>query len=275
MPQSSVSQVLSSAKINLMLRILGQREDGYHLLQTYFQLLDWGDVMTFQLSTEDKIKVTGQFYNLPQENNLIYKAAQLLLPYRNIKKGIQISVDKKIPQGSGLGGGSSNAGTTLRILNKLWICQLNQKQLQEMAIKLGADVPIFVLDKSAMATGIGENLIPYSIDNYYFILIFPRTKITTADVFSDKNLIKNQKKIKTDKINDKKFWTNTCLPVVLNNFPEVAEIFNTATKITPIYMTGTGSTLFASFNSQLEALQFSKLCPPNWRMEICTGKINE
>jgi 4-diphosphocytidyl-2-C-methyl-D-erythritol kinase len=143
-----------------MLRILGQRDDGYHQLQTYFQLLDWGDSMQFSTLKEDKIKIFGDFNNLAIENNLIYHALELLLPYKKANIGIQINVDKYIPQGSGLGGGSSNAATTLLMMNKLWNCELSNKQLQNKGLKLGADVPIFILNQSAIAEGVGELLTP-------------------------------------------------------------------------------------------------------------------
>lgn len=268
-------KILSPAKINLMLRILGQREDGYHLLQTYFQLLDWGDFIDFTLTDIDKVSILGDFGTLRQEDNLIYKAAKLLEPHRRVSKGIKISVDKNIPQGSGLGGGSSNAGMTLRILNKIWECQLNQEQLKKIGLTLGADVPIFVLNTSAMATGIGENLTSFSIKNYYFVLIFPKTSISTAEVFNNENLKKNQSSINIDSINDKNNWTNTCLSVVLNNFSEIKNMYSIASKISPIYMSGTGSTLFSCFESQSKALHFIKQCPAHWNTQICQSKINQ
>ncbi len=266
-------KVLSTAKINLMLRILGQREDGYHLIQTYFQLLDWGDSMDFRSSDKDEITITGQFNNLTKKNNLIYKAAKSLLPYRKSKHGINIHVDKNIPQGSGLGGGSSNAGTTLRILNKLWKCDLTQEQLQELAIKLGADVPIFVLNQSAMARGIGEKLTAYTIDKYYFVLIFPTTSVATAEVFNDKNLKRNQTAVNIDDVNDQKNWVNACLPVVLKNFPEINGMYHEVSKHSAIYMSGTGSTLFSCFPNQVKAEQFIKQCPGHWKVTLCQSKI--
>lgn len=264
-----------------MLRILGQRRDGYHLLQTYFQLLNWGDEMQFlpykNMNTIDnmEIKIHGQFVDLKQQDNLIYKAAQLLLPYRKIATGVEIKVDKKIPQGAGLGGGSSNAGTTLRVLNKLWQCDLTQQQLQKLAVKLGADVPIFVLNQSALATGIGEKLLAYEVDSYYFVLLlFPQVNIATIDVFADKDLIRNQTAIAADKVRDKKYWTNACLPVVLEHYPEVAKMYKIATKIAPVYLSGTGSTLFANFDSSQKAQDFIRSCPSHWNTIVCESKIN-
>lgn len=257
-----------------MLRILGQRQDGYHLLQTYFQLLNWGDEMQFKLTANNGINVGGEFGNLQQVNNLIYKAAQLLLPHKKTNQGINIFVDKNIPQGSGLGGGSSNAGTTLRTLNQLWQCNLSQQQLLDYALILGADVPVFVLNKSAMAKGIGEQLTPYNLDNYYFVLIFPDTSITTTDVFVKKELVRNQKVIELSQVKDKSYWANICLPVVLNNFPEVKNIYTIASKLATVYMSGTGSTLFSCFDNKIQAEQFISNCPKQWKVKIAQSKIN-
>jgi 4-diphosphocytidyl-2-C-methyl-D-erythritol kinase len=258
-----------------MLRVLGQRPDGYHLLQTYFQLLDWGDYMKFSPSTSNNITIHGNFKDLKQQDNLIYKAAELLIPHKKTNQGVEITVAKNIPQGSGLGGGSSNAGTTLRILNKIWDCQLSQQQLQEMAIKLGADVPIFVLNKSAMATGIGEKLTPYQVECYYFVLIFPKTSIATMDVFSSQMLNRNQSKIELYEINNKKTWNNTCLEVVLNKYPEVNKIYQKSSVLAPTYMSGTGSTLFCCFSNKQKATQFIQDCPCDWNTVLCQSQINQ
>lgn len=266
---------LSPAKINLMLRILGQRADGYHLLQTYFQLLNWGDDITFKCTERDCIHIDGNFNNLKMENNLIFRAIQLLKPHRTIHKGLEISVHKRIPQGSGLGGGSSNAGTTLNTINQLWQCHLNQQQLLKMALQLGADVPIFVFNKSAMAYGVGEQLLPLSLNTkYYFVLIFPSVAISTVEVFNHKALFREDKKMNEKKIHDKTNWTNTCLPIVLNHFPEVAKIHREASDIAPTYMSGTGSTLFCCFDSLDEAKQFLRRCPEHWQTQICESAIN-
>jgi len=266
--------ILSPAKINLMLRILGQRKDGYHLLQTYFQMLNWGDEMQFKTIQQDNIIIDGQFNNLSSHDNLIYKAAQLLIPYRTIKTGIRVSVNKLIPQGSGLGGGSSNAGTSLIVLNKMWECHLSTDKLLDLAIKLGADVPVFVLNKSAMATGIGEKLIPYKIRDYYFVLIFPGCSINTAEIFVNKDLQRNQAPLLINDINKPEHWSNTCLKVVLKNHPEVKCTYDIASQFAPILMSGTGSTLFSYFISKAQAIDFIQQCPTDWNTVLCQSKIN-
>jgi len=254
-----------------MLRILGQRDDGYHLLQTYFQLVNWGDEIEFILSQDEGIKLAGDFGQLRQKDNLIDKAARLLIPFKKCNKGICINVSKNIPQGSGLGGGSSNAATTLRILNDLWQCKLSQLQLQQLAIQLGADVPIFVLNQSAMATGIGEILQPLALKSYFFVLIFPKTSIPTAKVFSSNHLNRNQTPLENSAISNKDSWTNACLPVVLENYPEVAEIYRLLSKTSPIYMSGTGSTLFSCFDSKTQAQEFCSSIPSKINHVLCQG----
>jgi len=264
--------VLSPAKINLMLRILGQRLDGYHLLQTYFQLLNWGDQMEFDLIDTDEIKIYGEFNGISLENNIIYQAVQLLKPFRHSTKGLSIHVEKLIPQGSGLGGGSSNAGTTLTVLNKLWQCNLTDKKLMELAVTLGADVPVFVLNQSAMAEGIGEKLQPYNIENYSYVLIFPDTNISTVEVFQQQSLQRNQQMIEISKINKKNYWTNACLPVVLENYPVVKKIYSETSQFATIYLSGTGSTLFACFENVKKALIFQQKCSKNVRTILCDAK---
>lgn len=264
--------VLSPAKINLMLRILGRREDGYHMLQTYFQLLNWGDDMQFDLLESEDIDIHGDFGDLPTQQNLIYKAAVCLLAYKQNKGGIKISVKKRIPQGAGLGGGSSNAGTTLRILNQLWQCNLTESELIKIAVTLGADVPVFVFNKSAMAYGIGEKLTSYDIGKKHYVLIFPEASISTKEIFQDKDLCRNQSEIKPELVNDRKYWTNTCLPVVLRDYQEVAEIYKTAEKSSPVYMSGTGSTLFVCMDSKTEAEAFCKQCPIHWKTILCQSQ---
>jgi 4-diphosphocytidyl-2-C-methyl-D-erythritol kinase len=257
-----------------MLRVLSKREDSYHLLQTYFQLLNWGDDMQFQKIQHDSIVIEGQFNNLNSQDNLIYKAAQFLLPYRTTKTGIKICVNKRIPQGSGLGGGSSNAGTTLITLNKIWQCHLPTDKLLDFAIKLGADVPVFVLNSSAMAMGIGEKLTPYKVQEYYYVLIFPDCSINTAEVFANKELQRDQDPILLKDINKPENWNNTCLKVVLKNYPKVKQVYDTASKTAPILMSGTGSTLFSYFNSKAQALDFIQQCPTDWNTVLCQSKIN-
>ena len=268
-------KILSPAKINLVLRVLGQREDGYHLLQTYFQLLDWGDEMEFTLQSQPSIDIKGNFGHLKKTDNLIYKAAKMLEPHKQTSKGINICVHKNIPQGSGLGGGSSNAGTTLRCLNELWQCRLTQRQLQKYALTLGADVPLFVLNQSAWATGVGEKFQTYSIKDYYFVLIFPQTQISTVDVFNHPDLCRNQPKINTANINNQQHWSNACTTLVLSTYPEVKAMHSHAAQFASMHMSGTGSTLFSAFDSKQKAKDFIAKLPKSWLTKLCRSKKRE
>ena len=248
-------QALSPAKVNLMLRVLGQRDDGYHDLQTCFQILDWGDSMTFVQSKENgsnQLKISG-FDGLKSKNNLIYKAAQKLIPWAQKNSDWRVDVEKNIPAGAGLGGGSSNAATTLKILNQQWQCGLSDSQLMEVGNELGADVPLFIASKSALATGTGNQMIPMLFDTPYVLLIFPETQISTAEVFNHVELNRSQNRLSEQYINNSNFWINDFMPLVLNEYAEVKHIYDHLKGLFRLHMSGSGSTLFAVFDRLQEA----------------------
>ena len=180
-------EVTSPCKLNLFLYITGKRSDGYHNLETLFVLLDHGDQMTFETSdTKDEVNLLTDF-GFPVEKNLIYKAAMLLKKETNCKKGVNISIDKVLPQGGGLGGGSGNAATTLSVLNKLWNLNLPEDKLIKLGTFLGADVPIFIKGTTCFAKGIGEILEPVDIENKYYLVATPDCSVPTKVLFaSDK-----------------------------------------------------------------------------------------
>ena len=165
-------RVPSPAKLNLFLHITGRRDNGYHELQTIFQLIDLYDWMTFDPIAEENIQIEG-LSEVKLEQNLIYRAAQLLRPHAKKPCGLKIQIEKNIPMGAGLGGGSSNAATTLIVLNQLWQCGLNAQQLADYGVQLGADVPIFVLGRNAWAAGIGEHLSFIDLAQKQFIVLKP------------------------------------------------------------------------------------------------------
>jgi len=181
----------SPAKINHFLHITGKRQDGYHNIQTLFQFLELHDTLTFEQTEENEIIVTPKIENTSPEQNLIYKAAHLLKTQNNITQGIKIHCEKKIPIGGGLGGGSSNAATTLKALNQIWNLNKTKKQLIELGKKLGADVPIFIHSQAAWAEGIGDIFYDATPEETWILLIIPQTKVTTAKIFNDPNLPKN------------------------------------------------------------------------------------
>ncbi|WP_395374418.1 4-(cytidine 5'-diphospho)-2-C-methyl-D-erythritol kinase [Marinicella sp. W31] len=253
--------VLSPAKINLMLRVLGRRADGYHNLQTSFELLDWGDTLHLKPTSTSDVVIEGDFGDLPQHNNLIDKAARLLEPFAKKPQGIKIEVEKKIPQGAGLGGGSSNAAVTLLILNRFWQCDLPIEVLMRLGLKLGADVPVFVFGKSAIATGVGEQLQAYDFGSRFYVLFMPDCMISTATVFSDPDLERGQQMVATEVVDDPAVWINDCLPVVLSRFPQMRSLYAQLSLTDEIYLSGTGSTLFAAFDS----LQRAESCAERGR----------
>lgn len=248
MLNSSIS-LLSPAKLNLFLHITGQRPDGYHNLQTLFQLLDYGDDMTFEVIESNSIELLTPIPDVPYDTNLIVRAAKLLLPYRNHTKGAAISITKRLPMGGGIGGGSSNAATTLVALNHLWQCGLSKLQLQKLALVLGADVPVFIFAQTAWAEGIGEELQAIETQTKWFLVVQPDCHVSTQKIFSNKCLTRNTLPIKVAAFleQDSK---NDCEALVRSLYPAVDNALNELQKFDcNARMTGTGACCFASFDS--------------------------
>ncbi len=234
-----------------MLRVTGMRADGYHQIQTCFKLLPWGDQMRFEFS--DHYEACNQVGLSPlsgvkKENNLIYRAAQLLLPRATISSDVYIHLEKTIPMGGGLGGGSSNAATTLKILNEYWQCGFSDEELMTMGLRLGADVPVFIRAQDAIATGVGEQLSYTTFPLKSVLLIFPQVGISTAKIFQDPNLNRKQKTVSLQKAHDPEYWINDCLPIVLKHYPEVRTVYEAFNLHFRLWMSGTGSTLFSVFD---------------------------
>jgi len=245
--------LLSPAKINLFLHITGQRSDGYHELQTLFQLLDYGDWMHFTVHHEGTIRLNTLIEGIPQQDNLIYQAATLVAPYRRDKAlGIDISIDKQLPMGGGIGGGSSNAATTLLALNQLWGLNLDLARLCSLSVKLGADVPVFVNGKTAWAEGIGERLQAIDIPETWYLVIKPACNVSTAKIFSSKQLTRNTSPIKIAAFFEQGAG-NDCEPLVRELYPEVDSALNWLSQHAKAQLTGTGACVFAQFESQRTA----------------------
>ena len=263
-------EVLSKAKVNLMLRVLGRREDGYHNLQTAFQLLEWGDQMKFtQLSAAgtNQICIRG-FDHLRAEENLIYKAAKSLLPWAKTSSDWQIDVKKIIPQGSGLGGGSSNAAMTFKFLNKHWHCELSEIDLMTLAVKLGADIPIFIADHAAFATGTGNQFEKCTFNTPYILLVFPPVSINTAELFNHPLLNRNQVVVNQQNRMNDGYWINDFFPLVLHEYPEIRSIYEATKDKVKLRLSGTGSTLFAVFDSLEDSLIANQLMSHYARCEV-------
>lgn len=247
----------SPAKLNLCLHITGQRADGYHLLQTAFQLLDFHDTCTLTSSSSPDIRLSSNL-DLPQSENLAYKAARLLKKTTGVPFGARIDIEKRIPTGAGMGGGSSNAATVLVGLNTLWQTGLSVAELSQLGLSLGADVPVFVLGQSAWAEGIGEKLHPICLPERWFVIIKPPCHIDTRKIFSSSQLTRE-----TPSITVSAFLAqgghNDCQPVVLQHYPDVANAFNWLSQYGPTALTGTGSCIFATYTDVKEATRVYEL----------------
>lgn len=241
-------EVTSPCKLNLFLYITGKRSDGYHNLETLFVLLDHGDQMTFETSdTKDEVNLLTDF-GFPVEKNLIYKAAMLLKKETNCKKGVNISIDKVLPQGGGLGGGSGNAATTLSVLNKLWNLNLPEDKLIKLGTSLGADVPIFIKGTTCFAKGIGEILEPVDIENKYYLVATPDCSVPTKVLFASDKLKKDSPSRSFDELMQTQF-DNCFTPVVVNEYPKVKELLDTLSEFGTASMSGSGSSCFVAFDT--------------------------
>ena len=245
-------EVTSPCKLNLFLYITGKRSDGYHNLETLFVILDHGDQMTFETSdTKDEVNLLTDF-GFPVEKNLINKAAMLLKKETNCKKGVNISIDKVLPQGGGLGGGSGNAATTLSVLNKLWNLNLPEDKLIKLGTSLGADVPIFIKGTTCFAKGIGEILEPVDIENKYYLVATPDCSVPTKVLFASDKLKKDSPSRSFDVLMQTKF-DNCFTPVVVNEYPKVKELLDTLSEFGTASMSGSGSSCFVAFDSYDDA----------------------
>ena len=262
--------LLSPAKLNLFLHITGRRDDGYHQLQTLFQLLDWGDQLHFMPNDSGAITLDGCDLDIPLEENLIFRAARLL---QRGTLGVRITLDKKIPAGGGLGGGSSNAATTLLALNHLWGLGMPLSQLQALGAELGADVPVFVGAHTAWAEGIGEILTPVDLPERWFLILVPDCHVSTAEIFSHQQLTRNSPAIKMAAFfeGDSR---NDCQQLVRRFYPEVDNALKKLENFGEARLTGTGACVFASFGTAAEARATQRQMPREWTSIVARG-INE
>lgn len=254
-------RVPSPAKLNLFLHITGRRENGYHELQTIFQLIDLYDWMTFTPTLGEEIKIDGLSEVRPEEN-LIYRAAQILKPHAKKLCGLHIKIEKNIPMGAGLGGGSSNAATTLIVLNQLWECGLEQEQLANYGVNLGADVPIFIYGKNAWAEGIGEHLSFIDLDQKQFIILKPDCFISTQLLFSQKTLTRDSKTTKfcAYQLEPSNFGNNF-EPLARQLYPEVEEAMQYLDQFGQAKLTGTGACVFIEVTNEMNIDEILKHSP--------------
>lgn len=255
------------AKINLCLLITGRRPDGYHDLQTAFQMLDIFDTLSFELS--DQLSVESNI-DLPVQTNLVYLAAKLLQEFSATKQGATIHLDKFLPMGAGLGGGSSDAATTLLGLNRLWNLNISAKELMRLGRQLGADVPVFVFAQSAWGEGIGEVLTPLVLKSSFYLIVSPNCHVDTARIFSHPELTRDSSTITIARFLEHGA-RNDCEIVVRELYPEVDEVLLWLNKWGPAKMTGTGSCVFLQFDSRLEAQSVAKQVPEQWTTFVAQG----
>lgn len=241
------------AKLNLFLHINGRRPDGYHELQTLFQLVDWCDLLHFQKRNDSGIDVEMQYPTLAKQDNLVFKAATLLQQQSHCTQGADILLEKHLPMGAGIGGGSSDAATTLIALNQLWGLDWSPEQLAELGRQLGADVPVFILGKTAFAEGIGEKLTPIALAKRWYVIVTPDCPIDTKTIFQADALPRNTAKIDYKDIQDPCIGQNDCQDVVLAHYPAVGKVFAELLEYGTPRLTGTGCCLFMDFPTQAAA----------------------
>jgi 4-diphosphocytidyl-2-C-methyl-D-erythritol kinase len=271
-----IHQWPSPAKLNLFLYITGRRADGYHQLQTLFQFLDYGDTLTIVPRQDDQIHLLTPVEGVPDEQNLIVRAARLLQQHctthsiATLPRGADISIDKRLPMGGGLGGGSSNAATVLVALNELWQCGLSDDQLADMGLTLGADVPVFVRGHAAFAEGIGEQLQPANPAEKWYLVAHPGVSIPTPVIFADAEL-KRDTPVRPLSALLQAPYANDCEPIARKRFREVEQLLSWLLQYAPSRLTGTGACVFAEFDSEPAALQVLNQAPAWLRGFVARG----
>lgn len=259
------------AKLNLMLHILGRRADGYHELQTLFQFLDAGDELGFALRRDGKIHLHTAIEGVPHDSNLIVRAARLLQQHSQCTLGADIWLDKRLPMGGGIGGGSSDAATTLLGLNRLWQLNCSEDLLASLGLSLGADVPVFVRGRAAFAEGVGEKLQPVTLPEPWFLVAIPQVLVSTAEIFSDPELTRDTPPIKVRSLLEGG-GRNDCQPVVMKRYPEVRNALILLNKFVPTRLTGTGACVFGSFPNEDDADKVARQLPATLPSFIAQGR---
>ena len=258
------------AKLNLFLHVTGRRADGYHELQTLFQLIDLSDTITLSLREDGLIERPSGPEGVPPEADLSVRAALALQKHTRTRWGADLRVHKRIPQGGGLGGGSSDAATTLLALNELWGCELSLDELSALALPLGADVPVFVQGFSAWAEGVGERLTPVELPEAWYVIIYPGVGISTREVFQSPELTRNSPLI-TIRAFFQSGGRNDCEAAVRAHAPEVAAALDWLARDGSAHLTGTGSCVFSARESAAQAERLAARVPVRWMSFVARG----
>ena len=259
------------AKLNLLLHITGRRPDGYHELQTLFQLVDLCDIIGITLRQDGVIERTAGPGDVPPEGDLTIRAARALQATANTSSGVSLRVIKRIPLGGGLGGGSSDAATTLLALNRLWGCDLPVAELAQLGLALGADVPVFLHGSSAWAEGLGERLTPVELPDRWFVIIHPGIAVATREVFQAAELTRNSPSLTMRAALQPGAGRNDCEAVVRARFPQVARALEWLEQWAPARLTGTGSCIFAAFDHAADAERVAARVPDDWKSFVARG----
>lgn len=264
------------AKLNLFLYITGRRPDGYHNLQTLFQFLDYGDTLTIETNASGQIGLLTPVVGVKEEDNLVVRAAKLLQQQAILRgtlpaqAGASIAIEKRLPMGGGLGGGSSDAATVLVALNHQWQTGFTLSELADLGLSLGADVPVFVEGFAAFAEGVGEKLTPVSPAEKWYLVVHPGVNISTPAVFTDPELIRTTPAREISELLSAEL-RNDCEPVVRKRFREVEQLVSWLLEYAPSRLTGTGACVFAEFDTESAARQVFELTPKAWQSFVARG----
>ncbi|MBU3548557.1 4-(cytidine 5'-diphospho)-2-C-methyl-D-erythritol kinase [Polynucleobacter sp. P1-05-14] len=269
----------SPAKLNLFLHIVGRRADGYHLLQSVFQLIDWCDTIHLKSISENEVRRINPIPGVPPEQDLVVRAAKLLKDFCKIEAGVEIHLHKEIPMGAGMGGGSSDAATTLIGLNALWNLNLSKEMLCTLGLQLGADVPFFIFGQNALVEGIGEKIQEISLQTPDFLVIFPNQGISTASIFLDPELTRDHAQITIDGFlaSPLSYQLNDCQAVAMRICPEVKQALDWITQAVPgsqPRMSGSGSSVFAVLDPKTDTAKLENLLqnlPEGWVGRVVRG----
>lgn len=260
------------AKLNLFLHVTGRRDDGYHLLQTAFRMIDLCDRLSFERRDDGDVRRSPAIAGVPAERDLCVRAARLLQQATGCRLGADITLHKRIPMGGGLGGGSSDAATTLIALNRLWGTGLDRSELARLALALGADVPFFIFGEDAFAEGVGERLQPMTLPPAWYVVVSPGVEVPTAEIFRAGDLTRNSEPIR---IADFVMSTarNDLQAVACRLYPEVGSAVEWLAQRAPARMTGSGACVFAEVGSRASAEEIALSCPARWRAWAVRGMI--
>ena len=273
---NSLTHCPAPAKLNLFLHVTGRRTDGYHLLQTALQLLGHGDELHFTLRDDNAIRRVTDIHGVPPESDLVVRAAQLLRSAVVARKGaapcgVDIAIDKRLPMGGGLGGGSSDAATTLIALNHLWQAGFARKELMRLGLQLGADVPFFLFGQNAFAEGVGESLTPVKTPDCWYVVLEPGVSVPTVAIFSDPHLTRDTKAVRITDFPEaqSRFGKNDLQVVATRLFPVIAEAIQWLRQFGDARMTGSGACVFCAFSKEHEADEVLKALinagRPDWK----------